>query len=244
MKRVELYNLEDVKFTVRLSKYIKTVALLPAADGNYKLIKDSILTNFLRGQNYQINKTREYIRELMPGCDIYYEIDNVPETKKIRSELASKRIVVNLDENNIGDIEDTNLYYPDDNIEVSPYDKEKIEQIETFYEFDILDEMPPFGELCELEKTKEFVDGKQVWKVSPKIIQNRYKFDYALDAYEKGIRTVVRLPKGEKGNEIIESLSLLGKLDKVKEFVVNKNINNNLYVVEKEKVKENNMKHY
>ena len=87
-----------------------------------------------------------------------------------------------------------------------------------YYEYDPMYETPPFGDICELVLIGSTKDGLPVWKEYPKIVQNESKAHYADNAMNKGVRTMVSIPRDKIAN-LINELVKEGKEDGLKEFV-------------------------
>lgn len=87
-----------------------------------------------------------------------------------------------------------------------------------YYEYDPMYEIPAFGDICELVLIGTTKDGLPVWKEYPKIIQNESKAHYADNAMNKGVRTMVSIPRDKIANLISESVKE-GKEDGLKEFI-------------------------
>lgn len=87
-------------------------------------------------------------------------------------------------------------------------------KIQTYYEFDPMEEKAPtFGELVEIEPVST-LGGETVWKITPKIVQNESGYEFAERAAEKGIRVAVTMP-----DEVRDELEQEGKGAHIKEFI-------------------------
>ena len=125
----------------------------------------------------------------------------------------------------------------DDTIEYEDYDKvtpktpsKRGEEIITIYEYDPFEERRPlYGTPCELER-KVLDDGTVAWKLSDKIVQNENHVEYAMSVAEKGNRVGVKLPKTKEGTLMAETLIAAGKGSQVKDFVIKKELGNNIVV--------------
>lgn len=87
-----------------------------------------------------------------------------------------------------------------------------------YYEYDPMYEVPDFGGVCELVMVGTTKDGLPVWKEYPKIIQNESKAHYADNVMNKGVRTMVSIPR-DKIASLINELVKEGKEDGLKEFI-------------------------
>lgn len=220
MEKKELYNFDAVTDNLKGFKWIinsnnvKLVALMPYGDdGKVKLLSDGLLVKRTK-LGHGFNSSRKWLKESMPGCDYYYDIKDVPETADLRQELAGNRVVVELDENGIGQI-DAIEYNPKNDINNSNITD--AQRIITIYEYNPEYESPNFGEICELVNTSEYINDTPIWKIVPKILQNESNIDYALRARRKGVRTVIKIDDKEIPT-LMEQLKDENKLENLKEF--------------------------
>lgn len=112
-----------------------------------------------------------------------------------------------------------NIEYEEGKVKTESYN-ESSDKIVSFYEYDIETEsIPPFGgEPYEFEQVARSTDGKPVWFATPDIVRNRNREEHARRVYEKGNRTLVKIPEGKEGIRIRKALELYDP-ERICEFV-------------------------
>ena len=226
MEKVILYDLDavDAKLKgfrnfINNSSGLELVAVWPIGDGKIRLLTKGLIAEHTQ-LKHGFNRSREFIKSLMPECDYYYQIKPTKDNLELRKTLVNNRISINIDENGVGYIEgkvnDDTLVYNISDIEPK---KSQIpaEKISYFYEYDPLYENPSFGENYELIKVDEDANHTPIWKKMPKIIQNEHSTSYAERALEKGVRTVVEI-SDEEYDEVLREIMRHGEQSKLKEF--------------------------
>ncbi len=122
MKRVELYSIEEInKYLtglqyIRLSHLISPKGIFPIGDGKVRVENAA----FFDKESYKIGipgfkegfqKTRKRLREFMPGCDLYFEISDVPETAQMRHDLSQGKVTIEVDEKGQGIITEKKYFF-------------------------------------------------------------------------------------------------------------------------------------
>jgi hypothetical protein len=171
---------------------------------------------------------------LLPASELSKILEN---DKSLLSEPYFEAFIQNGDNIRKVALEDaldtTITYHTSDEIGIS-LPSLSADKIETFYEYDPFEETKPaFGDTYELTRVGTNDNGEVIWRKNSKIIQNESDIDYAIRAFENGSRTVVRIPDGKKGEEIINALTLEDKIGQVKEYTVYRDLSSD-YLVERQ----------
>ncbi len=115
MVKKELYDFDDVNEYLVGANYINQsgnislVALWPTENGEIRILDNKLFSNEI-GLKTGVNRTRNFIKSLMLGCDLYYEIKSAPETINMRKDLRYSRTIVNVDDDRLGYIEDKKYF--------------------------------------------------------------------------------------------------------------------------------------
>lgn len=117
MKRIELYSLEEINNYLSGLKYIQyshlisAKGLFPIGDDKVRVENASFFSKSSPGFKEGYQRTRRLLREYMTGCDLYFEIKDVPETAEMRRDLSQGKVVVEVDDNGVGTIAEKKYFF-------------------------------------------------------------------------------------------------------------------------------------
>ena len=133
MEKIEIYSIGDISNVLKRTNFIKKsghlqlMQLLPTKDGHLKLSKFGFKNNeYDLDLGGGFHKTRDLIKRLSLGADLYYEIENTQEMNEIKNSLLPGATVLSINDEGLAKIESKNYFILHN---ISSLSKEELKKI-------------------------------------------------------------------------------------------------------------------